>query len=483
MRIVRDGGRAARRDRGGHAARRSAPSATARSSASATSSRARHVEVQIFADTPGQRGRRSASGSAPSSAGTRRSSRRRRPRRSTPALRARAVRRGDRGRAGRRLRGRRHGRVPARPGRRVLLPGDEHPAAGRAPGHRVRDRARPGPAAAHRGRGRPLPFTATPPPLRGHAIEVRLYAEDPAYAWRPSTGTLHRFEVPEVAREFGPLSAPGLRLDSGVEDGSVVGVHYDPMLAKLIAWAPTRLEAARMLASALARTQVHGVVTNRDLLVRVAARTPRSSPATWTPRSWTGTPRSSRRCSARWTRCACPAWPPPWPGGGRRAQAPPSGARCPPAGATCPSAPQTHRLRRPAGTWRCVTALDRSGDAGRLVGATGRPGGRRRARPGAPAADADESRRGRHLDVGHRVVLGASGLRLAFSVHTRRRRVLCGLCGGLGHAGRGAPVPAAPPEAIEGSLRRADARHGRPGRRRAPANGSPPATCCSRSRR
>jgi propionyl-CoA carboxylase alpha chain len=116
--------------------------------------------------------------------------------------------------------------------------------------------------------GGALPFNG-PPPLRGHAIEVRLYAEDPAYAWLPSTGTLHRFSIPGVSHTFGPLLAPGLRLDSGVQDGSVVGVHYDPMLAKLIAWGPSRLEAARLLSTALARAQVHGVVTNRDLLVRV----------------------------------------------------------------------------------------------------------------------------------------------------------------------------------------------------------------------
>jgi propionyl-CoA carboxylase alpha chain len=108
-----------------------------------------------------------------------------------------------------------------------------------------------------------------PPPIRGHAIEVRLCAEDPAYAWLPAAGTLHRFAVPDVAGSFRPLPQPGLRLDSGVQDGSVIGVHHDPMLAKLIAWAPTRQEAARMLASALARTQLHGVVSNRDLLVRV----------------------------------------------------------------------------------------------------------------------------------------------------------------------------------------------------------------------
>jgi propionyl-CoA carboxylase alpha chain len=108
-----------------------------------------------------------------------------------------------------------------------------------------------------------------PPPIRGHAIEVRICAEDPAYAWLPATGTLHRFDVPDVAGSFRPLAQPGLRLDSGVMDGSVVGMHHDSMLAKLVAWAPTRQEAARMLASALARTRLHGVVSNRDLLVRV----------------------------------------------------------------------------------------------------------------------------------------------------------------------------------------------------------------------
>ncbi|MGN9778577.1 ATP-binding protein [Micromonospora sp. H33] len=116
--------------------------------------------------------------------------------------------------------------------------------------------------------GEPLPVAATPPP-DGHAIEVRLCAEDPAQGYRPATGTLHRFSLPGVAAEFGPLAGPGLRLDSGVVDGSVVGVHYDSMLAKVIAWAPTRAEAARALAGALARAELHGVATNRDLLVRV----------------------------------------------------------------------------------------------------------------------------------------------------------------------------------------------------------------------
>ncbi|MDQ3402355.1 MAG: acetyl/propionyl-CoA carboxylase subunit alpha [Actinomycetota bacterium] len=110
---------------------------------------------------------------------------------------------------------------------------------------------------------------AEPPVSRGHAIEVRLYAEDPALDWRPQSGTLHRFEIPGVTAHFDVAGSAGLRLDSGVETGSVIGVHYDPMLAKVIAWAPERATAARALAGALSRARVHGVRTNRDLLVRV----------------------------------------------------------------------------------------------------------------------------------------------------------------------------------------------------------------------
>jgi propionyl-CoA carboxylase alpha chain len=110
---------------------------------------------------------------------------------------------------------------------------------------------------------------AEPPASDGHAIEVRLYAEDPARDWRPQSGTLHRFEVPGVAAEFANPAGAGIRLDSGVTGGSVVSVFYDPMLAKVIAWAPSREAAARSLAGALARAKIHGVTTNRALLVRV----------------------------------------------------------------------------------------------------------------------------------------------------------------------------------------------------------------------
>jgi propionyl-CoA carboxylase alpha chain len=101
----------------------------------------------------------------------------------------------------------------------------------------------------------------------GHAIEVRLYAEDPAHDWQPQSGELTRFEVPGVSGEFDLLNRPGLRLDSGFESGSEVSTHYDAMLAKVIAWAPTRAEAARRLADALSRARLHGVTTNRELLV------------------------------------------------------------------------------------------------------------------------------------------------------------------------------------------------------------------------
>jgi propionyl-CoA carboxylase alpha chain len=109
-----------------------------------------------------------------------------------------------------------------------------------------------------------------PPAPTGHAIEVRLYAEDPAAGWQPQSGRLHRFHVPGIGARFTVGTAPaGLRLDSGVEDGTVVGIHYDPMLAKVVAWAPARTQAATALAGALARARIHGVVTNRDLLVNV----------------------------------------------------------------------------------------------------------------------------------------------------------------------------------------------------------------------
>ncbi|MDT5183377.1 MAG: propionyl-CoA carboxylase alpha chain, partial [Mycobacterium sp.] len=106
-----------------------------------------------------------------------------------------------------------------------------------------------------------------PPPSRGYSIEARLYAEDPAKGWQPQAGTVHRFEVPGCAR-FAP-HVRGVRLDTGIVDGSIVSVFYDPMLAKVISYAPSRRRAAGVLADALVRTRIHGVRTNRNLLVNV----------------------------------------------------------------------------------------------------------------------------------------------------------------------------------------------------------------------
>ncbi|MEI7858222.1 MAG: biotin carboxylase N-terminal domain-containing protein [Acidimicrobiales bacterium] len=111
--------------------------------------------------------------------------------------------------------------------------------------------------------GSPLPDEVHQAVARGpvgHAIEVRLYAEDATAGWLPSTGTLDEFTV--------PTDRAGVRVDSGVVSGGVVSPHYDPMLAKVIAHAPTRAEATATLAATLAESRIHGVTTNRDLLVR-----------------------------------------------------------------------------------------------------------------------------------------------------------------------------------------------------------------------
>jgi len=111
--------------------------------------------------------------------------------------------------------------------------------------------------------GAPLPDEVHEAVARGpvgHAVEARLYAEDPAAGWLPSTGDLHQFDVPR--------DRPGARIDAGVASGGVVSPHYDPMLAKVIVHAPTRAEAVASLAATLADARIHGVTTNRDLLVR-----------------------------------------------------------------------------------------------------------------------------------------------------------------------------------------------------------------------
>jgi propionyl-CoA carboxylase alpha chain len=111
--------------------------------------------------------------------------------------------------------------------------------------------------------GQPLPPEATEAKFDGHAIEARLYAEDVPAGFVPVTGTLHRFAIPAAP------SAPGIRVDTGFRDGAVVTPYYDAMLAKVIAHGRTRAEAARRLARALSRAEIHGVATNRDLLLAI----------------------------------------------------------------------------------------------------------------------------------------------------------------------------------------------------------------------
>ncbi|HLK74611.1 MAG TPA: biotin carboxylase N-terminal domain-containing protein [Streptosporangiaceae bacterium] len=108
--------------------------------------------------------------------------------------------------------------------------------------------------------GEPLPPTASRAAITGHAIEVRLYAEDVPAGFLPVTGTLYRFAVP---------SGPGLRTDTGYRDGSAISPYYDAMLAKVIAYGRTRADAARRLARALRGAEIHGLATNRDLLVAI----------------------------------------------------------------------------------------------------------------------------------------------------------------------------------------------------------------------
>ncbi len=108
--------------------------------------------------------------------------------------------------------------------------------------------------------GRPLPDEVVDASFRGHAIEARLYAEDVPAGYLPTSGDVVTFEIPP---------AEGLRVDAGFASGTRVSTFYDSMLAKVIAYGPTRDDARRTLAAALHRARLHGVTTNRDLLVGV----------------------------------------------------------------------------------------------------------------------------------------------------------------------------------------------------------------------
>ena len=108
--------------------------------------------------------------------------------------------------------------------------------------------------------GAPLPPAALHPTINGHAIEVRLCAEDPAAGYLPQSGRVVGFDIPALAN---------VRVDTGLLSGDDIPPYYDSMFAKVIAWAPTRAAASRLLAHALSSSRVHGVATNRDQLVQV----------------------------------------------------------------------------------------------------------------------------------------------------------------------------------------------------------------------
>src|SRR5215510_11645300 len=107
--------------------------------------------------------------------------------------------------------------------------------------------------------GQRLP--AERPRQSGHAIEARLYAEEPTNGFLPSTGTLHVWEPPH--------GMEGVRVDSGVEAGTEIGVYYDPLLAKIIAHGPDRETAIRKLVYALKHCAAQGIETNREFLIDV----------------------------------------------------------------------------------------------------------------------------------------------------------------------------------------------------------------------
>ncbi|WP_293785466.1 biotin carboxylase N-terminal domain-containing protein [uncultured Aeromicrobium sp.] len=115
--------------------------------------------------------------------------------------------------------------------------------------------------------GRPLVGEA--PASSGHAVEVRLYAEDPADDWAPQTGTIRAFDLDGT--RFAAPERYGTRIDSGAEPGSRIGIHYDAMLAKIIAYGPDRQAALRILDGALRRARIHGLTTNLELLRAILA--------------------------------------------------------------------------------------------------------------------------------------------------------------------------------------------------------------------
>ncbi|MEH6625019.1 MAG: acetyl-CoA carboxylase biotin carboxylase subunit [Motiliproteus sp.] len=111
--------------------------------------------------------------------------------------------------------------------------------------------------------GETLPLTQQQVQISGHAIEVRVYAEDPASDFLPATGTLHYLRTPEESRH--------LRIDTGVIEGDEVSIYYDPMIAKLICWDETRSAAIAQMRTALQSYRIAGLNTNLDFLKNLIA--------------------------------------------------------------------------------------------------------------------------------------------------------------------------------------------------------------------
>jgi 3-methylcrotonyl-CoA carboxylase alpha subunit len=111
--------------------------------------------------------------------------------------------------------------------------------------------------------GEPLPLKQDEVQMRGHAVEARIYAEDPAHDFLPSTGKLVHLRFPQAS--------PGVRIDTGVEQGDTITPYYDPMIAKLIVWDETREQAVRRMAQALGEMQVVGVANNVSFLRKLVA--------------------------------------------------------------------------------------------------------------------------------------------------------------------------------------------------------------------
>ena len=119
--------------------------------------------------------------------------------------------------------------------------------------------------------GHPLPLSQAQVTTRGHAIEARVYSEDPGQQFLPAAGSLHYLHEPQTGSSSNDTAHKVIRLDTGVRQGDNIGIHYDPLIAKLIVWAPTREGALHHLARALAEYRIGGVRTNVGFLTRLVA--------------------------------------------------------------------------------------------------------------------------------------------------------------------------------------------------------------------